>query len=459
MSKNVDMIELSKTDPKKAINTFLLSSMASVFLINLNYLVDSFWVSGLSADALTAMGLVVPLWNIINGIGRGYGEGINSTISRFASMGKNEDANNAVIHGIILAVIAYFIFLIIGLFFLDTIIIWLGGASLLPLCKAYIMPVFILSIFLMAPEVNAGLYRAAGDVKRSSDSFVVLAILNIILDPIFIYILNFGIAGASYATVVASLCSLIYMNMGQDFMNDIVRPIRNLNYEFKLSILKEIFVVSSPVVVNDLAHSIFSIIVNYLIIFTAGVDEIASYVIVKQLIRFVSVPADAIGSVFVTVSGVTYSSKLWNKFEEGLNYATVLTLIGSVILTLILFIFPHQVCGIFSLTLSDLGVIERASEILMIMAFLYILSPLLTMGIKSFQGMGKGLFSLLLSLLSQVILTLIFAYLLGIILNMGVLGVYLGLVVGYSLASIISFSIIKLYIPKLKKESDINVQN
>ena len=295
MDNNVDMIELSKSEPKKAINKFVLSSMTSVFLINLNYLVDSFWVSGLTADALTAMGLVVPLWTIITSIGSGYGAGLNSVISRFVSMGKNEDADNAIVHTVILAVLSYLIFLVIGGFFLDSIIIFLGGDSVLSLCKEYIMPAFMLSIFLMAPEINAGLYRSRGDVKRSSDSFVVIAIINMILDPIFIYILNFGISGASYATIIALICGLLYMNIGQDFRKDIVIPVKQ-NFKFRLSLLKELLVVSIPVALNDILHSIFSISVNYLIIFTAGVGEIASYVIVKQLIRFVLVPANSINS-------------------------------------------------------------------------------------------------------------------------------------------------------------------
>ncbi len=457
MNQNVDMIELSKTEPKKAINKFVLSSMASVFLINLNYLVDSFWVSGLTADALTAMGLVVPLWTIISGIGTGYGAGLNSVISRFVSIGKNEDADNAIMHIVILAVLSYLIFLVIGIFFLDSIIIFLGGASVSSLCKAYIMPAFMLNIFLMAPEINAGLYRSRGDVKRSSDSFIVIAILNMILDPIFIYILNLGISGASYSTIIALICGLIYMNIGQDFRKNIIIPVKQ-NFKFQLSLLKELLVVSIPVAVNDILHSIFSISVNYLIIFTAGVGEIASFIIVKQLIRFVLVPADSLGSVFITVSGATYASKLWNKFEEGLNYATMLALSVSVIVALIFFIFPHQICGIFGLTLSDPLVIDRASEILTILTFLYLLSPLQIMAVKSFQGMGKGFISFCLSLLSQIIFTLIFAYLFGLILNMGVFGVYMGLVVGYSIAAIISFSIIKFYIHRLKNKTDI-VQN
>ena len=227
----------------------------------------------------------------------------------------------------------------------------------------------------------------------------------------------------------------------------------------KPKLFKELLIVSIPVALNDVVHSIFSISVNYLIIFTAGVGEIASYVIVKQLIRFVYAPSSAIGSIIITVTGANYASKIWDKLEEGINYATIIGLGVTVIIALIFFIFPHQFCGIFSLSLSDTNVIDRAAEILMIMTFLNLLAPLQLISIKSFQGMGKGLISLILSIFSEA-LPLLVAYLLGIILSIGIFGVYSGLVIGYSLAAIICYILIKFYIHrcrnKFKKIHDLN---
>ena len=421
-------------------------------IIYLNIIVDSFWVSGLSADALTAIGLVSPIYVIIIGLGGGFGSAINSVMSRFKSAGKNEDANNTIIHTIVLAVISYFILFFIGKFFVDDLIVLVGGESVLPLCRAYIQPALTLSIFLMAPDINAGLYGAVGDIKRSSNSFIVIAIFNIILDPIFIYVLNFGISGAIYATILSSI--LIYMNIGQNFRKDIILPVKHPYYKIQPKLFKELLIVSIPVTLNDVAHSIFSISVNYLIIFTAGVGEIASYVIVKQLIRFVYAPSSAIGSIIITVTGVNYASKIWDKLEEGINYATTIALGITIIIALIFFIFPHQFCDIFSLTLSDTNVIDRAAEILMIMVFLNLLSPLQVISLRSFQGMGKGLISLILSIFSEALLPLLVAYLLGIILTIGIFGVYSGIVIGYSLAAVICFILIKFYIRRCRNKSE-----
>ena len=450
--ENFEIIELSKVDPKKAINKLAIPTMISTFILYLNTFVDGIWVSGLSADALAALGFVYPLYYIIVGMAMGYSSGVNSVMSRFISLEKYADANNTILHTLVLTVFTYFIFFLVGYLFIDQIIILVGGGSVLELCREYIQPVYLLSIFLMAVDVNAGLYRARSDVKRASRPFIVMAIANIILDPIFIYILNFGISGAAYATILSAICALVYMNVGQDFRKDIIFKTKDKNYRFELKFFKEILAVSLPVSLNEAIFSVFSIAVNYLILFTAGAGEIASYVIAKRFSEFVYAPGVAMGSAVITVGGAAYASKLWDKFDECINYAAILATSIAAIIALLLFLFPYQFCGIFSIEMTDLSVINRAAEILTIYAFYNVLTPLGLVASRTFEGVGNGLKSLLLSLSREIAAPLLFAYLLGITLGMGVFGVYVGMVVGLSLGSIISFIIVKRYSMKLKKE-------
>lgn len=452
MDKNDDIIELSKVNPKKAINKLAIPSIISTLIMFLNTFVDSIWVSGLSADALIAIGFVTPLYYLVKAMGTGYGAGINSVISRFTSIEKYADANNAILHTLILTVATFFIFYIVSQFFLDPLIILVGGGSVLDLCKEYIKPIFLLSIFLMTPEINSGLYKARGDVKRASTPFIIIAIANIILDPILIYTLNLGISGAAYATVLASILGLIYMNIGQDFRKDIIFKTKTPNYRPEWRLFKEILVISLPVSVNEIAYSLFLIVFNRLIIITAGVEEIASFVIAKNFAELVYAPTKGIESDVITVIGATYASKLWDKFNECINYSILLSFSITAIIAVLLFIFPNEFCGIYSLTLSDPAVIARAAEILSILAFYNILNPIGTVSSKSFEGMGSGLKSLILSLLREIILTLALSYLFGIVLNMGVFGVYIGLVAGVSIGSIIDYIVLRHTSNKLKKE-------
>ena len=451
MDENVDIIELSKVDPRNAINKLAWPFLISTILVCLNTFIDGIWISGLSADALAALGFASPLYYLVAAMGIGYGAGINSVMSRFISLDKPGDANNTVLHTLILAVLTHFIFFFIGLFFLDEIIILVGGGSVLALCRQYLQPVFLLAIILMVVDVNSGLYMARGDLKRASNPYIVMAIANIVLDPILIYTLNLGISGAAYATICSSICALIYMNIGQDFRKDILFKTKKRGYRPELRLFKEILVISIPVSLSDIVFSVFSVIVNYLIIFTAGAGEIASFVIANKFAGWVFVPANAIGSAVITVSGATYVSKLWDKFNECINYASMLPLVISIVIALMFFIFRYQFCGIFSIELNDSNVINRAAEILLIYAFYNVLTPLGEVASKAFEGIGSGLKSFILTVLRENILTLVFAYVFAFILNMGVFGVYLGLVVGLSLGSVISFMIIKIHAKKFNE--------
>jgi len=139
-------IESITGDPKKAINKLAIPTILSILLMFLNNLIDSFWVSGISTDALAALGFISPLYLVIIGIGSGIGAGGNSLISRYIGASHFNDAENAVIHTIILTVIISIIILIIGIFFLDDIMIIFGAIDVLPYCMNYGEIIFLLNI-------------------------------------------------------------------------------------------------------------------------------------------------------------------------------------------------------------------------------------------------------------------------------------------------------------------------
>ena len=177
----------------------------------LNNLIDSFWVSGLNADALAALGFISPLYLVIIGLGNGVGAGANSLISRYVGAQRFEDANNAVMHSIILTLVVSVIVLIVGIFFFDDLIVLLGASSVSTYCLSYGQIIFLLNIVFLLPNVTASIFRAEGDVARATNPLMFTAILNMIIDPIFIYSLDLGIFGAGLATVIASFVGYVWM--------------------------------------------------------------------------------------------------------------------------------------------------------------------------------------------------------------------------------------------------------
>ena len=424
-------IETITGDPKKAINKLAMPTIFSLLLMFLNNLIDSFWVSGINIDALAALGFISPLYLVLIGIGSGIGAGGNSLISRYVGASKFEDANNAVLHTIILTFIVSIFILMIGIFFLDNIIILVGAKDVMSYCIDYGKILFLLNIVFLLPNTTSSIFRAEGDVKRATKPLMLTAILNMILDPIFIYVFNLGIFGASVATILASLIG----RGGRAF-----------------EIYKKILIVSLPASFEEIIFSIVAIVFNYLIIMTAGVNEVASFTIAWRYISIIFLPCMAIGIATITVSGIAYGAKNTKNFDTTIKYSTMISLAITLIISAIFFIFAYPLCELFSFQSGNIELVTRSSQILQILVFYNVLIPFGATAAYTYQGIGSGFKSLGLTVLRELILSMFFAYLLGIILNMEVFGVYLGAIIGMNLGSAIGFIFILIFNRKFKKE-------
>lgn len=439
-------------NPKKAINKLALPTILSILLMFLNNLIDSFWVSGINADALAALGFISPLYLVIIGLGNGIGAGSNSLISRYVGASRFKDANNAVIHTIILTFIVSIIVLIIGLFFLDNLIILFGAGEVLTYCLDYGQIIFLLNIVFLLPSVTASIFRAEGDVKRATNPLIFIAILNIILDPIFIYVLKLGIFGAAIATVISSVVGYLWMIYWIFIKKDTYFKFKFEHYKRKFEIYKEILVVSLPASFEEIIFSIVAICLNYMIIVTAGVKEVAAFTIAWRFISIAFLPCMAIGIATITVSGISYGAKNWENFNTTIRYSTVLSLLITILISATFFIFAYPLCEIFNFQAQNMSLVTRSAEILQILVFYNILIPFGATAAYTYQGIGSGFKSLGLTVLRELILSMFFAYLFGITFGIGIFGVYLGAIIGMNIGSLIGFICILIFDSKFKKE-------
>ena len=438
--------------PRKAINKLAFPTIFSMLLMFLNNLIDSFWVAGINADALAALGFVSPLYLVIIGLGSGVGAGANSLISRYVGARQFEDANNAVLHSIILTLIVSIIVLIVGIFFLDDLIVFLGANSVKSYCLSYGQIIFLLNIVFLAPNVTASIFRAEGDVGRATNPLILTAVLNMILDPILIYGLNWGIFGAGLATVIASLVGFLWMLFWIFVKRDTFFKFDFKYYKRKLEIYKEILVVSLPAGTEEIIFALVAIILNYLIMMTAGVSEVASFTIAWRFISIAFLPCMAIGIATITVSGIAYGARNWENFNETIKYSTLLSLAITLAICAIFFIFAYPICEIFNFQAGNLALVDRSAEILKILAFYNCLISFGATAAYTYQGVGSGFKSLGLTILRELVLSMAFAYIMGIILDMGVFGVYLGAVIGMNMGSLIGFICIWIFNLKFKKQ-------
>lgn len=196
-------------DPKKAVKKLAYPIIISMLLIMSNNLIDSIWVAGLGPRPLAAIGFVTPLFLILVGIGTGIGAGVNSLISRYVGSKNQLKANEAAVQSVVLGIIVSIIVTVIFVVILEPTLYIMGAKEVFNYAIDYGRLLFIFSMVTILPVAYAGIFRAEGDIKRATLPMCISAILNMILDPIFIYTLNLGITGAAIATLISIFIELL----------------------------------------------------------------------------------------------------------------------------------------------------------------------------------------------------------------------------------------------------------
>ena len=448
MEKN-ENIEMITGDPKKAINKLSIPIIASMFLIFANNIIDSIWVAGLGAEPLAALGYITPLFMILVGFGNGLGAGGNSLISRYIGAEDKASANNAAIHNLILSIIVSVAISIIFIVFMDPLLKMMGAGSVLKYATDYGFIIFAWTFAILMPPIVGGAFRAEGDIKRATIPIALAAIINMILDPIFIYTFSMGIQGAAWATALGPFISLLLM-----FYWIFVKKDTYLSYNFKnfkndIKMYKDILVVGIPASLEQLVLSVLTIFVNYMLTIVSGPVAVAVYTAGWRIVNIGMLPAIGVGTAAISVAGVAFGARKYENLRVTARYAVKVALIASVIVCIILNVFANQIAFIFSYSQSSAQLEPLIASFLQIMCLFILYVPFGASAGNVFQGVGKGTISFILTTFREFILVLIFAYILGFTFNLGESGIYCGMLLGGGIGSLVCYICIELYINRL----------
>ena len=455
MEKNSN-IEMITGDPKKAINKLSIPIIASMFLIFANNIIDSIWVAGLGAEPLAALGYITPLFMILVGFGNGIGAGGNSLISRYIGAEDRVSANNAAIHNLILSVIVSAVISIVFLLSMKTLLNMMGASSVINYAMEYGFIIFSWTFALLMPPIVGGAFRAEGDIKRATIPIVLAAIINMILDPIFIYTLNMGIAGAAWATALGPFISLLLMFYWIFIKKDTYLSYSLNDFTNDMGMYKDILVVGIPASLEQLVLSVLTIFVNYMLTIVSGPVAVAVYTAGWRIINIGMLPAIGVGTAAISVAGVSFGAKKYENLRITARYAVKVALIASVIVCIILNVFSNQIAFIFSYSENSAQLEPLIASFLQIMCLFILYVPFGASAGNVFQGVGKGTISFILTTFREFILVLIFAYLLGFVFNMGEFGIYCGMLLGGGIGFLICYACIEYYISRLIKLRDSN---
>lgn len=449
-SKNIEMIT---GNPKHAIVRLSLPMMLSMLLIMLYNLADSVWVAGLGADALAAIGFITPLFMVLIGLGNGIGAGANSLIARYIGAGNHAQANNAALHGIVLSIIVSAIFTILIEGFMVPILEFMGAGSTIQYAMDYSYIIFGFLFVFVYSGVASAIFRSEGDMRRATMAIAVTAILNIILDPIFIYVLNLGISGAAWATVISATMSCVVMSYWiwgkMDLYLDL--SIKNFNYSSKMMI--DTLQVAIPSTLENVVFSALAIIINSMLVLADGTTAVAVYTASMRIVQLVMIPLLGLGTAVLTVSGVAYGAHNHENLKTAHSYSIKLGFAISIALGAIMFIFSKQIAMVFSYTAASANLSSEIATALSVLTLFVLAIPHGMMSSMMFQGVGRGIYSLLITLLRSLVLESVFAYIFCFNFGLGVTGIYAGVVFGCFVGGTVGYIWAKFFIRKFREIS------
>ena len=390
---------------------------------------------------------------IIIGLGNGIGAGANSLIARNIGAKNRDQANNAGLHAIVLSIIVSLVFTVLIEVFMVPILQFMGAGNTIQYAMDYSYIIFGFLFIFVFSGVASAIFRSEGDMRRATIAIAVTAVLNIILDPIFIYVLNFGISGAAWATVVSATMSCIVMSYWIWVKKDLFLDLSPKNFKYSSHIMIDTLQVAIPSTLETIVFSALAIIINSMLVLAAGTTAVAVYTASMRIVQLAMIPLIGIGTAVLTVAGVAYGAHNYKNLQTAHSYSIKIGFIVSIILGALMFIFSGQIATVFSYTQASAGLASEIATAISVLSLFVLAIPHGIMSSMMFQGVGKGTYSLLITLLRSLILESVFAYLFCFIFGWGLPGIYGGVVFGCFLGGTIGYIWAKLFIRKFKEIS------
>ena len=449
-------VSLITGDPRKAIVKLSGPMIISMLLMTLYNLVNAIWVAGLGGAALAAVGFVTPMYLILVGLSNGLGAGAASAIARYIGADNKKCANNATLHSLLITIGISIILTVLLIVFLKPILMLLGAGNTIDLAVQFGQVTFAGTILMLFTGVGYGILRAEGDAKRTMYAMIISSVMNMVLDPILIYWAGWGISGAAWGTVISmgfvSVVLLYWFFIKKDTY--VSFSIKDFMPDKKVA--KDILGVGLPASAEFLIMSILAGIVNGLLVVVAGTDAVAVYSAGWRVVMMATMPIIAVGTSVITVAGVSYGARKYENVSIAHRYSTKLGLIIAAITSALTFVFAPYIAMVFAYTPQSASLAPTIAAFLQVMCFFYIFMPPGVMSSSVFQGAGKGMTSLTLTALRNLVFIAIFAYIFAIFFGLGEYGVWWGIVAGDILGGVVAYVWARTYIRRLQSSASPN---
>ncbi len=356
---------------------------------------------GVGSLALAGITVCFPIQTVMMAFSMLIGVGSATLISIRLGQGKKEEASRILGQAVLFMIIIFGVFTVVGLLLLDKMLFLFGATeTILPYAREYMSVILFGSLFYaLGMGLNYSI-RAEGNPRIAMATMLIGGVLNIILDPIFIYVLNKGIWGAAVATVISQMVSAIWVLMYFTRGQGVIRlKWRHLRVEWRLA--RQVFTNGSASFALQLVNSLMNVILNQSLKTYGGDNAISTMGIIQSIFTFVMMPIFGLNHGLQPIFGYNYGARKIDRVFQTLKYGYLFATCICTTSFLVLRFFPAPIIQIFNKTDADL------LKMTVHAAFFYsLMIPVIGVQVVSvgfFQALGKPKSAMFLSLSRQIL--------------------------------------------------------
>ena len=386
-SQSKKMELLGSTSIPKALLAMGIPTMIGM-LVNAFYnLVDAYFVGGLGESQMGAISVVYPLGQVVVGLGLLFGNGAASYISRLLGRGDKENADKVASTALYSSVSVGAVIILISMVFLHPILKLLGATdSILPYAATYAGIYIVSCIFNVFNVTMNNIVTSEGAAKTTMCALLTGAVLNIALDPLFIYVFDLGVAGAAIATAISQIVSTcVYLTY--IFRKKSVFHFRVKDCTYAKETMSEIFKIGIPTLVFQILTSVSISLINNAA-GDYGDSAIAGMGVVTRLISMGSLSVFGFIKGFQPIAGYSYGAKKFDRLREAIKTSILWSTAFCVIFSVILVLFPTSIVSQF--TKGDAEMIRIGAASLRANGISIMLFGFYTVYSSLFLALGKG---------------------------------------------------------------------
>lgn len=404
--KSISADKMGNTPMLRLILSMSLPTMFSMIIQAMYNIVDSVFVSSLGQDALTALSLAYPLQLMTISVAVGTGVGINSFISRRLGEKNQELANNGAANGIFISIISWLVFLLVGIFLTVPFFkLFNPTPGVMKYGVDYTSIILIFSVGVMVEIAIEKVLQATGNMIFPMIFQLIGAVTNIVLDPLFIFGIGpfprMEVAGAAIATVIGQILAMLFAIYIFFFKKHAVQ-VHVRNFKPSLKIIKNIYAVGFPSIIMQSISSVLVVGLNAILM---GFSEAAVSVhgIYYKMQSFVFMPVFGLNQGLMPIMGYNFGAKNKDRLHSAIRYGCIIAAFIMLCGTVIFWVFPAQILSLFN---ANDDILNMGIMAMRFISLSFLPAAIDIIFSTTFQAVGKGFSSMILSLLRQLVFIL-----------------------------------------------------